>query len=108
MASSPSSKAVESDMEQVRADLAQLREDMAAVAESVVALGRGRVRRARDRATEAKDEGLDRLRDLLVDLRERGEAVEGRVESEIQDRPWTSVLAAFGLGFVLGKLMDRS
>lgn len=53
------------------------------------------------------DKGAASARSTGAQMRDY--AVEGahQVESGIQNRPMTSVLTAFGVGFVLGKLLDR-
>lgn len=51
--------------------------------------------------------GVDAARDSAERLRGHASDAAASLESEIQDRPYTSILAAFGIGFLLGKLLDR-
>jgi ElaB/YqjD/DUF883 family membrane-anchored ribosome-binding protein len=94
------SSSVESEFATVKDDLARLRADVAALSSAMRDATSGTVQEQidviRDRinrlAGEAKEEGRQRLDDLA-----------GRVE----ERPLTSVLLAFGVGMLIGRLLDR-
>ncbi len=65
-------------------------------------------------ATTLKNAGLDqsratyeRVRNQGEDLRRRGEDAIGAVGEKIDERPMTSVLTAFGTGFVIGLLLNQ-
>jgi ElaB/YqjD/DUF883 family membrane-anchored ribosome-binding protein len=84
------------DTARLREELDTLRGDIARLADSVKAVSektaRAGVERARVRASQARDQ------------------VEGwadQLGSHVEERPYGSVMMAFGLGFVLGKLLDR-
>jgi len=56
---------------------------------------------------ERVDEARDRARHLYETGKERAMEWEGNFERYVQDRPIKSVLAAAGLGIVLGLLLAR-
>jgi ElaB/YqjD/DUF883 family membrane-anchored ribosome-binding protein len=43
----------------------------------------------------------------LSEAREYGEKVGKQLQTTIEEKPLASVLVAFGVGFLMGKLMDR-
>lgn len=94
------SSSVESEFATVKDDLSKLRADVAALSAAMRDATSGTVQEQidvmRDRinrlAGEAREEGQQRLEDLA-----------GRIE----ERPLTSVLLAFGVGMLIGRLLDR-
>ncbi len=86
----------EKDIDSLKADLNALRSDLAALTESLKERGyheaRARFDKAKAQASEA---------------REQAAQMAGNVGHQIEERPLTSVLTAFGVGFVLGKLLGR-
>lgn len=94
------SRQYESDFDTVRDDLTKLSNDIAALAASL-----------KDGATESAREQLaaarDRFERLTDDARTRGEAQLDNLAAAIEERPLTSVLISFGVGIILGRLLDR-
>jgi ElaB/YqjD/DUF883 family membrane-anchored ribosome-binding protein len=86
----------EAEMAAIRNDLAALREDIAAIA-----------RTAASAATEQKNRATEALRDKAEELTEKGEEMVASFGHEVEARPFAAVAIAFGLGFVLGKILDR-
>jgi len=80
----------------LRDDLDALRKDVAKLSEDVRSIAGDRIGAARDRA-----------RDTANWARERGEAAANEVGHRIEERPLTSVAVAFGVGMVIGRLLDR-
>lgn len=69
----------------LRKDFEQLRKDFTALSESV-----------RHRSNQQVQAGINQAGDRL-----RG------IESEIESRPYTGMLTAFGIGLLIGKLFSR-
>ncbi|HET8726998.1 MAG TPA: hypothetical protein VFO41_05755 [Alphaproteobacteria bacterium] len=98
---------IEQEFDTLRADLDILRADIVsltkALGENVKDVAREQELRARA-AVRGAGTKLDEAR-----LQARLKAREGAtaLEEQIEERPLTSVLVAFGLGLLLGKLMDR-
>jgi len=82
--------------EALKKDIEQLRNDLAALAKSYKASGE-----------QQAQAGLDSARGKYYELRDEASRRTQDVGSEIEARPFTSVLAAFGIGLVLGKLLGR-
>lgn len=80
----------------IKKDMEALRKDLRELADSVRASGEKRYQ-----------EGVDQARDKYNDLRVEANRRTKEVGAEIEARPFTSVLAAFGIGLVLGKLIGR-
>jgi ElaB/YqjD/DUF883 family membrane-anchored ribosome-binding protein len=91
---------IESEFDTVRDDLTKLSNDIANLAASL-----------KDGATDAAREQLavarDRFDALTEQARSRGEEQLEGLADAIEDRPLTSVLIAFGVGIILGRLLDR-
>jgi ElaB/YqjD/DUF883 family membrane-anchored ribosome-binding protein len=98
---------LQKDLDTVKDDLAKLRSDIAELTQRLVDTGRSEVSNARERF-RAEARNLRReLRETLNDTGERGlQAVES-VEQLLMDKPLVSLLAAFGLGLLVGTLLQR-
>lgn len=95
------------ELDTLKKDMARLREDMEALtlalrsdAETATEDQRAAVRRFGETA---------KARARLYGERAAGYGRDGwgQIEHQIEERPLTSMLMAFGLGMVLGKLLDR-
>ncbi len=102
---------VNAELAALKADLAQLRGDMASLLEAVRVEGGERASSAKAQASEAIHERIDKLdrefRETLGKAQEQGKAAVDEVEGNIRKHPIATVLAAFGIGFVLAKLFDQ-
>jgi ElaB/YqjD/DUF883 family membrane-anchored ribosome-binding protein len=88
------------EIKALKDDLAGLRKDMQTLVKTV---GEDARNRGRETVSKAKAEA-GRYADEAVTRGKEGMAA---IESHIEDRPFTSVLMAFGIGLVIGKLLDR-
>ena len=91
---------LEHEFDTVKGDLSRLRNDIAALTEGFHGVATDRVREnineAREKLSRWKQDATSQSRETLEDIAE-----------EIEDRPLTSVLVAFGVGIILGRLLDR-
>lgn len=98
---------LEDEMAKIRADLSQLRDDVSqltrALGNSISDVARNQKARVRSMVGDARA-GAE---SLIDDLEERGRAGVAAVEHQIEERPLTSILVAFGVGVLIAKLMDR-
>lgn len=87
---------VQNDADKVKEDIAKLKEDIAQLTQSLkgVAAARGA-------------EGVDTLKRTAHQTRDQAKAFSQDLERQVADRPLTSMLVAFGVGFVIGRLLDR-
>ena len=84
------------DADQVRVDIEKLKADIAALTDSLKTL-----------AGDVGVEGASAVRAAGQKTREHVNQAAETVEQQIVERPFSSVLVAFGVGLLLGKLLDR-
>lgn len=100
---------IQQELAQLKSDLAKLRSDVGDLAGAVKASGTDKARHVRDSLEDEINARRDELRDLIRQARAGGrrvvdDTVEG-IEDTVGEHPMSSVLAAFGLGFIVAKLM---
>lgn len=88
------------DLEVLREDVTKLRADLSQIAKSLLEKGKNETDSARDKL-------LEELRFDIRSARDKGRETVGTVENKIQEKPFISLLIAFFIGLVLGKLFDR-
>ena len=84
------------ETEALKKDIEQLKRDLRALTESVKHSSQARAQA-----------GLDSARHKYDEIKREADNYTQDIGSEIEARPFTSVLAAFGIGLVLGKLIGR-
>ena len=87
---------VDEEVVKLRKDMDQLRNDISALTTSFKQLGMQKGREAVARARRTGDA-----------LREEAGAWRAKADHEIEQHPLTSVLVSFGVGFLIGMLLDR-
>lgn len=87
---------VSKEFEVLKADIADVRKDLAMLVGSIRDLAEGRAQVAYSRV----DELGRRVRDRVGRTRDT-------LEREVETRPFASIVTCFGIGFVLGMLLDR-
>ena len=88
------------DLEALREDVTRLRADLSQLAKSLVDKGKSET-------DSAKEKMVDELMAGLKSARVRGNDTVESVEHKIQEKPLMSLLIAFFVGLLLGKLFDR-
>ncbi|HSH26467.1 MAG TPA: hypothetical protein VK972_01650 [Wenzhouxiangella sp.] len=86
----------EKELQELRDEFKQLKEELSGIGKTV-----------RQLAHSATDEGRERLRSAADQTRQQARETWGAFEHEIEQRPMTSIAVALGIGFILGKLLDR-
>lgn len=89
MASRTDSRDGKADASQFEDDIEQLKADFKKLSETIVGLGR-------DGVSTVQSEGAERLG-----------AWRGVIEGQVQERPFLTLLGAFGLGLVVSRLIER-
>lgn len=84
------------ELQELKDEFKQLKEELSAIGKTV-----------RQLAHSATDEGRERLRSAAEQTRQQARETWGAFEHEIEQRPMTSIAVALGIGFILGKLLDR-
>jgi ElaB/YqjD/DUF883 family membrane-anchored ribosome-binding protein len=98
---------LQKDLDAIKEDMAQLRSDLGELTQRLVEMGKSEVGAARSRVrAEARNLGRE-LRQTLNETGERGWQSVESVEQLLTEKPVVSLLAAFGLGLLVGKLLER-
>ena len=95
------------DTGRLEADVEQLKADLKRLNETLVGLGRDSVD-AVQHETAARLEALRKEADEIARrLQRKGQNQYDALEAQIQDKPVLTLLAAFGLGLIISRLIDR-
>jgi ElaB/YqjD/DUF883 family membrane-anchored ribosome-binding protein len=95
------------DLDALKDDLARLREDFGELAHTLKDLARSGAGAARERLDQGAHGVVDEIRSLLERMRHTGKDAVESVEERVQKNPLAGVLIALGVGFLLGKLLER-
>lgn len=93
-------KNYENELESVKADLGALRLDMEKLVSAMTSA-------ASEKSQEALSATKEGLSDIADTAQKRGADGVAYAESQIEQNPLMSVAAAFGVGLVIGKLLDK-
>jgi len=88
------------DLDALREDVTKLRADLSQLAKALLEKGKSET-------DSAKDKVVDELMAGLRTARVRGNDTVESVEHRIQEKPLMSMLIAFFVGLLLGKLFDK-
>jgi len=97
---------LQKQIDDLKTDLKSLKTDLAELARILKDLGLGKVSDARSSIEEELEMGREELRRRLDEARGRGKKTMDDLEEGIGQHPFSSVLAAFGTGFLIAKLMS--
>ena len=97
---------IHKELDALKADIAQLRKDIAGLTAAVRDV-------ASEKVADTKADAQQRVQGAWADVERKldevlnqGRATVGDIEDKINQHPAGSMLTAFGLGFVIDKLMD--
>lgn len=91
---------LDKDIENLKDNVAKLREDLSQVTQTLLEKGKSETEVAKDRL-------IEELKYELDVAKTKGKETVESVESQIQEKPFMSLLIAFIAGLVLGKIFDR-
>ena len=97
---------LQKQIDDLKDDLKALRTDLGELARILKDLGVGKVHEARSSVEEELEARREELRRRWEEARGRGKKTMDDFEQGIGQHPFSSVLAAFGIGFLIAKLMD--
>jgi len=92
------------DLDTLIDDLAALRTDFATIIGQIKS---GAVDQASERAEQLLGQLSDRANELYETVSEQGAQSVDAVSKQVRARPITSLLVAFGLGFIAGRMVLR-
>jgi ElaB/YqjD/DUF883 family membrane-anchored ribosome-binding protein len=98
---------MQKDLEATKEDMAKLRSDMAELTQKLIDLGRSEAGTAKNRIEAEARHLVQELRQTLNETGERGRKTVESIEQLLTEKPLVSLLAAFGLGLLFGKLLER-
>jgi ElaB/YqjD/DUF883 family membrane-anchored ribosome-binding protein len=102
---------LEEELDALKADLDKLRKDISTLVSSFGDAATDAVetsgRRARAAAGPVTDRAGEVWDNATNEASRRGRAGVAAVEQQIEERPFISVLVAFGIGLVIGNLINR-
>lgn len=93
---------VSGTVDDLRADVDQLRADMAEMLNTLVELGRSEAGEKKEQLQKKATEQVEHLRKGAEYARQKGRWAYDNIETQIEQRPMTSVLTALGIGFAVG------
>ena len=102
---------LEEEFDTLKAGLDTLRKDISSVVSSFEAAAtdeiKTRGRRARAAVGRVTDRAGEVWDDATTEASRRGREGAAALEQRIEERPFISVLMAFGIGLVIGRLINR-
>lgn len=104
---SGSSAEVSDDLDKLKDDIAALRTDLSSLTKSLKSMGNSAVGDVQALGAEKFDELKAEFERASGEVRQKGEASIAEIERAVQERPLMSLLAAFGAGMLITRLMDR-
>ena len=97
----------DADVNALRKDIEALRGDLESLAKNIKSMGEGKIQQASALGTAKIDELRSELERRVDDLREQGRESVATVERTIQEKPLMTLLAAFGAGMLIARLLER-
>ena len=91
------------DVESIKSSFSQLRRDVMDLLSNAFGLGKSSAEYAKGNAAHA----VEAMKSRLNDFKDRGAEQLGSVEKRIEDNPLPAALIAFGVGFVVAKILTR-
>jgi len=88
------------EVDQLKSDIAALRADMSSLIKVIKDTGI-------DKGRQYYGQASDRVQQAGDTVRQKATDAYTTVGKEVEEHPFTSVLTAFGTGFVVGMLLDR-
>lgn len=97
---------IRKELDALKADIAQLRTDIVGLTSAFKDVASEKVSSTKADAQKRVQGAWEDIERKLDDVLEQGRASVGDIEDKITQHPAGSMLTAFGLGFIIAKLMD--
>lgn len=98
---------LQSDLNDLKSNFRQLKSDVQTIVGNAIGATKSQARGGVNAAKEQANAAVDRARQSYDDLKSRGAEQYEHIGNLIGDKPLTSALIAFGVGFVLAKFLTR-
>jgi ElaB/YqjD/DUF883 family membrane-anchored ribosome-binding protein len=107
MVALPDSKDIVAGAADFAADIAQLKTDLEKLSGSIVGLGRDGLEAAQRGGAKQLGAWRDDVDELATSIKKQGQHQLDVVGGQVRDRPILTLLAAFGVGLLVSRLVDR-
>lgn len=97
---------IRKEMDALKADIAQLREDILGLTGAVRDVASDKAQQTRTDTQERMRTAWEDLERKLDEVIDQGKATIGDVQNQVGQHPAGSLLTAFGVGFIVAKLLD--
>ena len=94
---------MQEELDSLKDSFNKLRSDVTDLVSHAFGFGRGSAEMARNYGNDA----MEGLKHRVNDIRARGEDQMHTIEQEVQEKPLTSAMIAFGVGFLIAKMMGH-
>ncbi|MBM4320152.1 MAG: DUF3410 domain-containing protein, partial [Deltaproteobacteria bacterium] len=94
------------EMAVLKSELGELREHLLVLTQTMKGMIRAESGEAKEQIEAEAKNLLERFKQALEEVRGRGRRAYTAVEHQIEERPFVALAAAFGIGLLLGKLLD--
>ena len=99
-------KDLQEELATLKADVNKLREDVGDLLGVLRELGADKMTSAKSSLDDELERRREEIRAALSGARAKGAQAADAVEGEIAQHPLSSVMAAFGIGFLIARLLD--
>jgi ElaB/YqjD/DUF883 family membrane-anchored ribosome-binding protein len=97
----------DTDAEELARQIKRIQSDIAALAETLKGIGIERMSDVSDAFNDAIETASDAVHDSTAEARQRGESFAADVKDAITRNPFSAILVAFGVGYILSRLTRR-
>lgn len=97
---------IRKEMDALKADIVQLREDIVGLTRAVKGAASENAAGVKAKTEERMHKAWENIEQRFEELLSDGKAALHKAEQKVEDHPVGSVLTAFGIGFIIAKLLD--
>ncbi len=97
---------IRKELDALKKDIAQLRKDISGLTDAVKTVAGEKIDETKSQARQRANSTVEDIEGKIEELLEQGSGVAKKAEQQISEHPGTSLLTAFGVGFIVAKLLD--
>lgn len=98
---------VQVELEALKAEMSKLRADFAGVAAALKGAGAAEAAALKGSTGEFAAHLKEQLHHVMEEAKVKGKKSVDAVEHQVGEHPFITILAAFGIGFLVAKVLDR-
>lgn len=91
----------------LKSDLGRIRDDLSEIAQALMDASKSEMSETRERLQSMAQQRLETVRSALESAKGQGKSTTEMLQRTIEERPLVSIAVAFGVGMMLGSLMNR-